>query len=258
MGGGDDVTKCTPSSTAGPSPRGRGRRSVHGRQLGGVGSIPAWAGETSLQRPDLTSAGVHPRVGGGDLIGDSVLLACRGPSPRGRGRQLRSVVSSDSDGSIPAWAGETIGRGAGERRCGVHPRVGGGDDWVVPYRPKNTGPSPRGRGRPVQLVAVTGSAGSIPAWAGETRLRRRRSGRARVHPRVGGGDFLSTISHVSARGPSPRGRGRPRRGEVDGLHGGSIPAWAGETSRRWAGSMTIWVHPRVGVSAEMKLHISAD
>ena len=90
----------------GPSPRGRGNlRSCQGG-AGHVGSIPAWAGKPSRSGAERGLLWVHPRVGGEtDRLG-LPRPSIPGPSPRGRGNLLASVLESLLEGSIPAWAGK--------------------------------------------------------------------------------------------------------------------------------------------------------
>ena len=91
--------------------------------------------------------------------------------------------------SIPAWAGETFDAPPSENRPKVYPRVGGGN--AVLYAPivMLIGLSPRGRGKHIRWSRGNRSIGSIPAWAGETRRRRRCLCPCRVYPRVGGGNL---------------------------------------------------------------------
>ena len=89
-------------------------------------------------------------------------------------------------------------------------------------------------------------AGLIPAWAGKTELPRRALTAPPAHPRVGGENRITRNTRVTARGSSPRGRGK-HFGSGDALPAlGLIPAWAGKTY-----SLPIWLkqvaaHPRVG------------
>ena len=87
---------------------------------------------------------------------------------------------------------------------------------------------------------------SIPAWAGETPSANHCSRSALVYPRVGGGNVNQRPPSRPVGGLSPRGRGKPfdAGGRVD--CGGSIPAWAGETSKKTTASMLSRVYPRVG------------
>ncbi len=246
MGGGDDPSLRAEMLRAGPSPRGRGR---HGR---GVhldhprGSIPAWAGATPPSSRGSRPSGVHPRVGGGDMLEDAHVTLHNGPSPRGRGRLCGRGWSRPRTGSIPAWAGATCARHQSPPAARVHPRVGGGDAKLADPYSGVDGPSPRGRGRHRGHRHPDHPPGSIPAWAGATWCRRSTAWGSPVHPRVGGGDICEHCHDEDFYGPSPRGRGRPRTRESGALPGGSIPAWAGATPRRSPAWRWGTVHPRVG------------
>ena len=87
---------------------------------------------------------------------------------------------------------------------------------------------------------------SIPAWAGETYLLFRVSALQEVYPRVGGGNFRLCCSVLSLGGLSPRGRGKPVVLRRHFARYGSIPAWAGETTRRYTHNRRFQVYPRVG------------
>ena len=113
---------------------------------------------------------VYPRVGGGNTLVNSAADFAQGLSPRGRGKRHRDNRGFDEGWSIPAWAGEKSRTACKAAPSAVYPRVGGGNP-IHSYRELHLrGLSPRGRGKPVTGVAEDESAGSIPAWAGETRL----------------------------------------------------------------------------------------
>ncbi len=215
---------------AGLSPRGRGKLAGASAFACARRSIPAWAGETSMTNPPRAVRRVYPRVGGGNA---ALIYAARfgpGLSPRGRGKPMASHSPGRGRRSIPAWAGETYGPGrsaysrggsipawAGETsqrenratRTPVYPRVGGGN--LVSRRgcDRIAGLSPRGRGKPILVLYRAKQIRSIPAWAGETRLKGDRRIAVRVYPRVGGGNTFRVVRRLNSRGLSPRGRGKP-------------------------------------------------
>ena len=70
----------------------------------------------------MTLIEVHPRGCGGNANHDLATKQVTGPFPRVRGKPERHSIIASRPGSIPAGAGETIGRvprHLGER---VHPR----------------------------------------------------------------------------------------------------------------------------------------
>ena len=127
VGGGNRLILSPNRATPGLSPRGRGKRAYRAYQRSNIGSIPAWAGETRRSRYRRLQRRVYPRVGGGNCPGRGKFARHRGLSPRGRGKRLVFHSTAVKWGSIPAWAGETGGIGHRRYRCGVYPRVGGGN-----------------------------------------------------------------------------------------------------------------------------------
>ena len=71
----------------------------------------------------------------------------KGLSPRGRGKRERLLQRAAAEGSIPAWAGETLSIGAGLAGMAVYPRVGGGNICAISGGVNTKGLSPRGRGK---------------------------------------------------------------------------------------------------------------
>ena len=92
VGGGNEQNAFNHRTPSGLSPRGRGKPLEH-PYLGIIQrSIPAWAGETSVNRESLVRVAVYPRVGGGNKPCRTPLKPARGLSPRGRGKLLRRVL----------------------------------------------------------------------------------------------------------------------------------------------------------------------
>ena len=189
-------------------------------------SIPAWGGET---RSGPVRRGVP-----------------KGPSPRGRGNPWPYPQSTRARRSIPAWAGKPFTRIASTTSVEVHPRVGG-ETTIRSYCPlRKRGPSPRGRGNLALVRGEDVAARSIPAWAGKPWRGSVRWLRSRVHPRVGGETADEIATMIREEGPSPRGRGNPKRPALDGALSRSIPAWAGKPQLQRLRLVERKVHPRVG------------
>ena len=152
---------------------------------------------------------------------------------------------------IPAWAGNTISILRGQLHQAVHPRVGGEHMIAECSQRLPLGSSPRGRGTPEVNIScgrrhVFARHRFIPAWAGNTSIRGAIDNRPPVHPRVGG-EHASMISALFAlNGSSPRGRGtHVIQGSLEEISR-FIPAWAGNTWRRFGAGRARPVHPRVG------------
>ena len=169
-----------------------------------------------------------------------------GLSPRGRGKPRGKAAWPTVRRSIPAWAGETRVDPETGGHDEVYPRVGGGNSSANARLAASAGLSPRGRGKRVSHAHHQPRAGSIPAWAGETRPRPAQKSSSKVYPRVGGGnDALRALAALTP-GLSPRGRGKHCEPPPAQRRIRSIPAWAGETSGDGIGAAGAEVYPRVG------------
>ena len=174
-----------------------------------MGCIPACAGEARPSCLSRRPCGVHPRVCGG-----SGLVLCphrivTGASPRVRGKPSICPNRVESEGCIPACAGEAPCRSAWCGTGGVHPRVCGGSACAPARRSYRPGASPRVRGKHCRLLWFPLSIGCIPACAGEAApvaVPRLYEG---VHPRVCGGSVLTGPPNSLCTGASPRVRGKP-------------------------------------------------
>ena len=208
VGGGNSTRRTSPKSAPGLSPRGRGKRRRSPGPAKGRGSIPAWAGETYLDPEELQIRPVYPRVGGGNGRRPGRRPHHPGLSPRGRGKPRKLAAHRPHAGSIPAWAGETAWPRPCPHRSRVYPRVGGGNTWRKGAMRTMVGLSPRGRGKHGDFYGQMVGMGSIPAWAGETGNGLAAAQICQVYPRVGGGNGLQDLDTPTARGLSPRGRGK--------------------------------------------------
>ena len=124
--------------------------------------------------------------------------------------------------------------------------MGGGNSTERHPIAEICGLSPRGRGKPLHAPLFIHRAGSIPAWAGETGGYRTQGRRRGVYPRVGGGNSTRYTAKSQPEGLSPRGRRKPLHKPEPRKSGGSIPAWAGETSVGYGSANIRAVYPRVG------------
>ena len=246
VGGGNYESGATEGGANGLSPRGRGKPRTHKPGRDTAGSIPAWAGETVGGLKSLIAEGVYPRVGGGNDRGFHRDVLAEGLSPRGRGKPDPDIIMEDGLRSIPAWAGETADRTRSSKAARVYPRVGGGNAAITASQSKQSGLSPRGRGKPRHCPLWRCVEGSIPAWAGETEGYPAKRQNAEVYPRVGGGNPWANRHKKPGRGLSPRGRGKRDIGPQVKVGNGSIPAWAGETTAPQRFPGTPRVYPRVG------------
>ena len=152
-----------------------------------VRSIPACAGEPVPGPAARHSAGVYPRVCGGTLHRHRRRRIRLGLSPRVRGNPELDGWSGDTDGSIPACAGEPACRGRRPGIPAVYPRVCGGTAGHCADPRRGEGLSPRVRGN-LEVAADQGiGLRSIPACAGEPAPDRQSGPPGPVYPRVCGG-----------------------------------------------------------------------
>ena len=124
------------------------------------------------------------------------------------------------------------------RICGEHALAG----IMFSWRP---GSSPRMRGTPFVVIAVTVWRGIIPAYAGNTLPVLPNPFSPRDHPRVCGEHGEIDVCMAGNMGSSPRMRGtRQERVERRGRLG-IIPAYAGNTNDADSYSTARRDHPRV-------------
>ena len=228
MCGGTYLRGHRPIPQAGLSPRVRGNLTELQGPVAELGSIPACAGEPSLEPVWYRMRWVYPRVCGGTIMLMESGTLSSGLSPRVRGNLALGVRPQDSCGSIPACAGEPPQALPSSRTCGVYPRVCGGTSRSRRTSAAPCGLSPRVRGnRRVAGLRDVG-VGSIPACAGEPLWQFTAFLQCGVYPRVCGGTGDSGNGDILITGLSPRVRGNRRRVLVDIAVIGSIPACAGE------------------------------
>ena len=92
----------------GSSPRMRGTPCDCLPQAGGLGIIPAYAGNTMGFDSVACQEQDQPRVCGEHSAASCICSSSSGSSPRMRGTRRNAVRSSDSTGIIPAYAGNTV------------------------------------------------------------------------------------------------------------------------------------------------------
>ncbi len=169
----------TPSSGRSPrhgsSPRMRGTlHALHGSEEG-VRFIPAHAGNTRTIRCARSANTVHPRACGEHPWAMITISARAGSSPRMRGTRERSAAQEAPIRFIPAHAGNTADIEAFGVLMPVHPRACGEHElWENSRRPR-AGSSPRMRGTRAFISGSFNPRRFIPAHAGNTSRRPRRS-----------------------------------------------------------------------------------
>ena len=175
MCGEHDAVPELSACDSGSSPHVRGALSCRNCLRLDCGIIPACAGSTSAVRPSIMVATDHPRMCGEHLEPSPVQNSTAGSSPHVRGAPHHIDHGATQLGIIPACAGSTIigkyfieNNGDHPRMCGEHGDFGKPD-------PEPEGSSPHVRGAHLNRGMCHGQEGIIPACAGSTRRRSRRS-----------------------------------------------------------------------------------
>ena len=179
-----------------------------GSCVGGVGLIPARAGKTTNARMTRASPRAHPRAGGENPPSASAKVTTSGSSPRGRGKRFAASVRNRPAGLIPARAGKTWDNISSAVSSAAHPRAGGENRRPRGPRGGDRGSSPRGRGKPILRLELREPNRLIPARAGKTHESSCQIVRSKAHPRAGGENGVVSRARATARGSSPRGRGK--------------------------------------------------
>ena len=112
-------------STAGSSPRMRGKPIQSRDRVRRLGLIPAYAGKTMLSRRKRALPSAHPRVCGENPFAVSFLGLEKGSSPRMRGKRQSTRENTVLWGLIPAYAGKTNPAQSTGIVMRAHPRVCG-------------------------------------------------------------------------------------------------------------------------------------
>ena len=172
---------------SGLSPPTRGNRLTDDKADAGSRSIPAHAGEPSWGRTSGGACRVYPRPRGGTASRRRTAAMAAGLSPPTRGNHSVSVQPPSGFGSIPAHAGEPLGRTNEGNPQWVYPRPRGGTRPSGLRPPSYGGLSPPTRGNQSDACLSVRDNGSIPAHAGEPAPNAPRPLHSQVYPRPRGG-----------------------------------------------------------------------
>ena len=230
--GGTGVAANMRGEAMGLSPRVRGNLSDQHHVFPEAGTIPACAGEPRKGWPEDQERWDYPRVCGGTQSPAARGASTRGLSPRVRGNRGATFCRSRQAWTIPACAGEPDLPRPAKIHMRDYPRVCGGTATLSNDNGRKRGLSPRVRGNPVGLDELGAGEGTIPACAGEPIDQNAVNRDDGDYPRVCGGTDRKGKNTPAIWGLSPRVRGnRPAR-SLSRRPGGTIPACAGEPSRR--------------------------
>ena len=209
-----------------------------------AGSIPARAGEPTPLPTRTPVRWVYPRPCGGAHGPLAVPRHVRGLSPPVRGSLCQQRRRWSMSRSIPARAGEPTPRRRSPDDHGVYPRPCGGAVLTRAEPGNDHGLSPPVRGSRRRILPAVACPGSIPARAGEPASPVVFLCDVKVYPRPCGGAVKWNSRRSVPAGLSPPVRGSLIPSCREREHLGSIPARAGEPSRRRWWSSRTGVYPR--------------
>ena len=218
------------ASTAGSSPRMRGKHLFDAFRVRGGRIIPAHAGQTMRCARLGRVMKDHPRACGANLASRRFHHGLSGSSPRMRGKHDRYGHAVAQRRIIPAHAGQTALSSSSLVNATDHPRACGANGGLPMAFSWLTGSSPRMRGKRVEPVCDGAEVRIIPAHAGQTAPNRQDACPCPDHPRACGANRRYGRFSTRPVGSSPRMRGkRPVHHRV---HADLriIPAHAGQTS----------------------------
>ncbi len=152
----------------GPSPRGWGKRCPARPCRICARSIPTRVGKTFTRGVVAKFTAVHPHAGGENDRRNERGAVYLGPSPRGWGKRCQWRPVGQTGRSIPTRVGKTSRLCNRNANDAVHPHAGGENGHFVKLVTGNSGPSPRGWGKPIHAVGIAGKRRSIPTRVGKT------------------------------------------------------------------------------------------
>ena len=148
--------------------------------------IPARAGNTAIPLPPCPWISVHPRSRGEHIAARIPRARSCGSSPLARGTRQRQSGRDRRGRFIPARAGNTRLTAAATAQAAVHPRSRGEHGARREDPRHGVGSSPLARGTPRDAARLQTQRRFIPARAGNTCRRGRRTRFPTVHPRSRG------------------------------------------------------------------------
>ena len=171
----------------------------------------------------------HPRSRGENQARQGSAALPGGSSPLTRGKRYQLVSSDPHERLIPAHAGKTPCSPRPSRTCSAHPRSRGENAASITFSFAVRGSSPLTRGKRLCVRHRLRDRRLIPAHAGKTRDRARRSANRRAHPRSRGENSSVVTFWLFATGSSPLTRGKRLDLGAERRFQRLIPAHAGKT-----------------------------
>ena len=237
-------TSSNSNSSAGSSPRVRGKRPRARDRVDRRRIIPARAGQTSTAFAPAFASSDHPRACGANARPTGHHDGLSGSSPRVRGKRCPAIRVVTRMRIIPARAGQTARSRCRCRTARDHPRACGANGHGQHVTVDVRGSSPRVRGKLRRPPAKTPVTRIIPARAGQTSPPCRDCRAHPDHPRACGANSSTRPRKARNAGSSPRVRGKQVLPVRRGLRLRIIPARAGQTKAHRTVSRNCSDHPR--------------
>ena len=182
-----------------------------------------------------------------------------GLSPLARGNLQEQTQVEQSQGPIPARAGQPAVADLVPYAKKAYPRSRGATGWVEVARESDPGLSPLARGNRRRPVALAVSFGPIPARAGQPNPLALIDWRLGAYPRSRGATGLNTDTIKMKQGLSPLARGNRGLAPVFAAPPGPIPARAGQPGTIPPTTQRKWAYPRSrGATCAMVSLLGAD
>ena len=216
-------------------------------------SIPARAGQpAACVTFGHSCSPVYPRTRGATTSSGSHEVIDEGLSPHARGNRLGMPSVDDSTRSIPARAGQPRPIASWRSRSEVYPRTRGATLLCSRRSRPSDGLSPHARGNHLVRRRLRRRRRSIPARAGQPRIRPRYPYGQQVYPRTRGATTTSPPPAIPSPGLSPHARGNQVALAYCSAEIGSIPARAGQPAPPRAPLPEAPVYPRTRKSGDAR------
>ena len=168
-----------------------------------------------------------------------------GSSPLARGTQDLDRLGYVADRFIPAYAGNSLDMCRSRCTFPVHPRLRGELRLQLPGGRLHNGSSPLTRGTHLHSQLHFSEGRFIPAYAGNSSIKRTKIALGTVHPRLRGELPIETPETLVVFGSSPLTRGTPNKYDIQTASIRFIPAYAGNSTDNKKSRKNEAVHPRL-------------
>jgi len=218
----------TGTAASGLSPLARGNHALMTCPHGGLGPIPARAGQPKNRPPHENMPRAYPRSRGATHSDANRSDGRQGLSPLARGNHGKAGLGLAASGPIPARAGQPGRQPQHPRAARAYPRSRGATVFGTLARLPTGGLSPLARGNHIRTREKYTPRGPIPARAGQPSSRSGYPSSGWAYPRSRGATEGMLQFMLHDEGLSPLARGNPALCSRRCGRAGPIPARAGQ------------------------------